>query len=85
MLNIEDELNDLLAKLNRTIALNCPSFLTPCGYFVGISPGNNLDVLQISFDFRIDRTTVLKSETPDYLKDPSKPDLKILPSGYPNE
>lgn len=75
---LEEELDELVGKMEAFISVNSPGWLTPNSTSVGIRPGHNLDLLQISFDFRVDRSEILKSETPDVLKDPSKPDLKVI-------
>lgn len=78
MINIQEELNAFVEKILRVSYEECPSFLAPNSNFMGIIPGHNLDLLQISFDFRVDRTTLLLSETPNTLKDPLLPDLRLL-------
>lgn len=65
-------------KVQAFAGCNLPSWLAPNSCFVGIRPGHNLDLLEVSFDFRIDRTTMLLSDVPDVLKDPTKADLKIV-------
>lgn len=74
----EKELDEFVNKLNDFSIANCPSFIESNSFFVGIIPGHNLDLLQISFDFRITRSMLLKAKTPDILKDISKPNLKVL-------
>lgn len=75
---IQEELNEFLEKVQEFNASICPHWLTPNSNFVGIKPGHNLDLLEILFDYRIDRTHLLFSEMPEELKDPSKPELKII-------
>lgn len=77
-MTIEEELDAFVEKLSTFSAENCPSFLTPNSNFMGIIPGHNLDLIQIAFDFRVDRMRMLLSETPNALKDPSKADLNLL-------
>lgn len=76
--NLSDELSDYVARMEAFSGQNSPSFLTPNSTFVAVVPGHNLDLLQITFDYRIDRTMMLRSEIPDALKDISKPDLKVI-------
>ncbi len=77
-MDIQKELDEFVGKIETFNANNAPSFLTPNSYFVGIVPGHNLDLLQISFDYRIDRSQILKAETPEILKDPSKVELTVI-------
>lgn len=74
----EEELSEFVEKIEIFVATNCPSWLTSNSYFVGIKPGHNLDLLEISFDFRIDRTHMILSRTPEILKDPSKAALHVV-------
>ena len=69
---IKKELDEFVNKIHAFAAQNCPSWLTPNSNFVGIRPGHNLDLLEISSDFLIDRYQILNSEIPQELKDPSK-------------
>lgn len=78
MKDTQEELNELVSKLEECLAANCPSWLTPNSYFVGVIPGHNLDLLQIAFDLRIDRTHMLRAQTPQALRDPSKPQLELF-------
>lgn len=76
--DLQKEINDFMEKVDQFNADNCPGWLTPNSYGVGVIPGHNLDLLQIWFDYKIDRSTILRSETPDFLKDPSKADLNVV-------
>jgi hypothetical protein len=76
--SIQEELNDFVDKVQAFASNNLPSWLTPNSTFVGIRPGHNLDLLEVSFDFRIERWALAKREIPQELKDPSKPDLSVL-------
>lgn len=75
---VEDELSDFLSKLNDFAQDNAPSWLASNSYFMGVMPGHHLDLLQISFDFKIDRAHVLKHGEAGFLADPSKPELKVI-------
>ncbi len=73
-----EELNKYVGEIEAVVNRCCPSFLTPNSSFVSVVPGHNLDLLQITFDLRIDRTSMFLSETPIELQDVSKPELKVL-------
>lgn len=75
---VQDALSVFLGEINDLCHNKCPNFLTPNSHFMGVRPGHNLDLFEISFDFRIDRTSILTMDTPDVLKDPSVADLKVL-------
>lgn len=75
-MTIQEELNEYISKLERFVSENSPLWLTPNSHFIGIRPGHNLDLLEISFDFRIDRSTIL--EAPDLFTDPSKTELRVI-------
>lgn len=77
-MNIQEELNEFLGRVQEFSVGICPKWLTPNSHFAGIKPGHNLDLLEIGFDFRVDRTSLLLAETPDILQDPSKAQLKIM-------
>lgn len=77
-MNLDDELIEFMAKLEKFSIENCPSWLTPNSYYSGIIPGHNLDLMQISFDYKVDRSAIMKFEIPDSLKDPSKPELTVV-------
>lgn len=78
-----EELQTFIEKLNAFSIKNAPKFLTPNSHFMGIEPGHNLDLLEISFDYRIDRTWLLSQKESTFcrttLKDPSgPPELEII-------
>lgn len=77
-MTLHEELIQFRDKIQVFVSQNCPGFLTPNSTFMGISPGNNLDVLQIGFDFRVERLAILKMEVPPELEDPSKANLKVV-------
>lgn len=77
-MTIQEELDEFIDKVQVFAAQNTPSWLTSNSNWVGIEPGHNLDLLKIGFDFVVDRTTLLWSETPNVLKDPSRADLGIV-------
>lgn len=77
-MTIEEELSEFLEAFRVVSIEKCPSFLTSNSHFLGIVPGHNLDLLQISFDFKVDRWSLLKKNIPDILKDPSKAELTLL-------
>jgi hypothetical protein len=77
-MNHEDDLNEFKSKLERYSTEICPNWLTPNSTTVSIIPGHNLDLLQVSFDYRVDRTGLLISETPEELKDMSKPEFHVV-------
>lgn len=77
-MNVQDELNEFIEKLGAFSIQHAPSWLKSNSYHVGILPGHNLDLLQIAFDFKVDRIYLLLSDTPDVLKDPSKGDLSLV-------
>ncbi len=81
----EEDLKDFVYKIEEFIHFHYPKWLTPNSTSVGVLPGHNLDLMQISFDFRIDRTDLLLSDTPDVLKDFSKADLQLHQGGSPSE
>lgn len=77
----EEEISAYIQRIERTVHEDCPAWLTPNSNWFGIMPGHNLDLLQIAFDFKINRSHVLKSSpdgVPAYLTDPSKPELKVI-------
>lgn len=75
----QEELDEFLSKLQEFTNKNAPSFLTLTSYTVGVMPGSNLDILQVTLDLRIDRIAVLLSKQPIELIDPSGPPmLKVL-------
>lgn len=76
--NLEEELSEFVKRIQDISSEHCPDWLTSNSYSVGIMPGHNLDLLQISLDYRVNRTEFLKTEVPDILKDPSKPDLRAV-------
>lgn len=75
---MQEDISELLTRIDSVIAESCPAWLTPNSHFVSLVPGHNLDLLQVAFDFRVDRTSFLLSETPDFLKDPMKADLGVV-------
>ncbi len=77
-MTVKEQLDKFISSIQAFNEANCPSFLCPNSYFVSIVPGHNLDLLQVSFDFRVDRTFMLLSETPEELKDMSEPDLRVV-------
>ena len=74
----QEDLNELMGRMETCLNEHCPKWLTPNSTYVGIMPGHSLDLLQIAFDLKVDRTHMLLSETPVFLKDPSKPDLNLV-------
>ena len=78
---MEEELNEFIARFEECISKYCPKWITPNSNFVAIEPGHNLDLLKISFDFRVNRMEFLTRDTPQFLKDISKADLSIIKGG----
>lgn len=77
-MSLSDQLAEFMDKLDKFSMENCPPFLTPNSYCMSVVPGHNLDVMQVSFDFKIDRLAVLMSKEKNFLVDPSKPELEIV-------
>ncbi len=75
---MQEDLSEFLTHMVEASVRFCPSWLSANSYFMSIVPGHNLDLFQMSFDFRIDRTTILYTDTPDILKDPSKANLGVV-------
>jgi hypothetical protein len=75
---LHEELKIFVQSIDLFINQNCPRFLTPNSNFLGIIPGHNLDLLQISFDFKVDRQQLLGATIPNELKDPSKTELTVI-------
>ena len=77
-MDVQGELNEFIGKLEELARSNCPSWLQSNSYSVGVMPGHNLDLLQISFDFRIERAAILAMDCPEILKDPSNTVLTVI-------
>ncbi len=77
-MTIGEELGEFALKMEEDAMCGAPSFLTLIDRTVSIVPGSNLDMVHISFNFRLDRTTVLMSEIPEELKDPSRTVLEVV-------
>ena len=77
-MNLQEELNEFIRKMEEFSHNNCPSWLTPNSNYFGVEPGHNLDLLKIAFDYRIDRTFLLSKAGRDFLQDPEKPQLGIV-------
>ncbi len=74
----EEEISAYIARIERTVNEACPSWLTHNSNWFGIMPGHNLDLLQIAFDFKVDRSHLLKNGSPESLMDPEKANLRII-------
>lgn len=70
----QEELSEFIGKLDRFSSENCPKFITPNSNWFGVEPGHNLDLLKIAFDYRVDRTFLLRTD----FTDPSKPRLEVV-------
>jgi hypothetical protein len=77
--NCHEQLQGFLRALEAFSNANCPSWLTPNSNYLGVMPGHNLDLVQIAFDYRIDRTWLLSQDEKSFLKDPSgPPELEVV-------
>lgn len=76
--DMHEQINDFAQKLDHYSASICPSFLTPNSRHMGIIPGHNLDLFQVTLDFKVNRTDLLMAQTPNELKDMSKADLTVI-------
>lgn len=74
----EEEINAYIERIERAAHENCPSWLTLNSNWFGIMPGHNLDLLQIAFDFKVDRAHLLKNGSPQSLLDPEKGRLTVI-------